>query len=79
VWHLPALQQQCADTVLSAPNGIRLPETYRDWQLDCLLTPGGEQHAACHPGYEISIQTVRDGNTLPWPNGAIPGRLAAQT
>jgi hypothetical protein len=64
-----------ADTVPPAPNGIDLPQDYRDWRVIASSHRLDNNTLRVILGNEIAIEAARNGNTLPWPDGAILGKL----
>jgi len=66
------------DKVAPAPNGIHMPEGYRDWRVI------GVSHRTEHKslrvilGNDKAIEAARAGETLPWPDGAILAKLVWQ-
>ena len=57
-----------------APNGIALPEGYKDWRVLSVhhRTDNGTLRAVL--GNDIAIKAAREGKTNPWPEGAILGK-----
>ncbi len=64
-----------AGSVPPAPNGIDLPENYRDWQVIANSHRVDNNTLRVILGNDIAVQAARSGNTRPWPDGAILGKL----
>lgn len=58
-----------------APNGIALPEGYRDWSVIASSHRIDNNTLRVILGNGIAIEAARSGNTNPWPDGAILGKL----
>ena len=61
--------------VAPAPNGIALPEAYKDWRLIAPAYRSDKKHVRAILGNDIAIAAARAGKTNPWPDGAILGKL----
>jgi hypothetical protein len=53
-----------------APNGISLPEGYRDWRLIAPSHRTDKNHIRVILGNDAAIEAARAGKTNPWPDGA---------
>ena len=58
-----------------APNGIALPEGYRDWRLIAPSHRTDKNHIRVILGNDIAVEAARSGKTNPWPDGAMLGKL----
>ena len=58
-----------------APNGITLPEGYKDWRLLSVHQRTDNNTIRAVLGNDIAIKAAREGQTNPWPNGAVLGKL----
>mgnify|MGYP001568591787 CR=1 FL=1 len=58
-----------------APNGISLPDGYKDWRLLSVhqRTDNGTIRAVL--GNDVAIKAARDGKTNPWPDGAVLAKM----
>lgn len=66
-----------ADTkVAPAPNGVTLPEGYKNWRLIAPSYRSDKNHIRAILGNDIAIEAARAGKTKPWPDGAILAKLA---
>lgn len=66
-----------ADTkVAPAPNGLTLPEGYKNWRLIAPSYRLDKKHIRAILGNDIAIKAARSGKTNPWPDGAILAKLA---
>jgi len=66
----------CAETkIAAAPNGIELPAGYKDWSV--IATSHREDNKTLRVilGNEKAMAAARSGNTNPWPDGSILGKL----
>ncbi|CAK0780719.1 Cytochrome P460 [Gammaproteobacteria bacterium] len=68
-----------AEPVAPAPNGISLPSDYKDWRFITVLNRTDNNTLRVIVGNDTAIHAVREGQTHPWPNGAILGKLAWRT
>jgi len=64
-----------ATTVAPAPNGIVLPEGYKDWRVIGAAHRTDNNTLRVVVGNDIAIAAARSGNTHPWPDGAVLGKL----
>ena len=65
-----------ADTrVAPAPNGIELPAGYKDWRV--IATSHREDNKTLRVilGNDRAVEAARSGDTNPWPDGSILGKL----
>ncbi|WP_455234582.1 cytochrome P460 family protein [Thiogranum longum] len=70
VWADPA-----APGVAPAPNGIQLPANYKDWAVISISHRVDNNTMRVIVGNEVAIKAARAGNTNPWPDGAILGKM----
>lgn len=61
--------------VALAPNGIRLPNGYKNWRLISVSHRTDNNTLRAILGNDIAVQAVRNGSTNPWPDGSILGKL----
>jgi len=72
--YLATIFAAVAGEVRPAPNGIKLPDHYKDWRII------GSSHRIDNNtlriifGNDIAIEAARAGKTNPWPDGAILGK-----
>jgi len=64
-----------ASDATPAPNGIKLPENYQDWRVIASSSRIDNHTLRVILGNDIAIEAARAGNTNPWPDGAILGKL----
>ena len=64
-----------AGDVAPAPNGITLPENYRDWRVIASSSRIDNNTLRVILGNDIAIQAARAGSTNPWPDGTILGKM----
>lgn len=64
-----------AAAVSPAPNGIKLPPGYRDWPVIAVSHREDNQTLRVILGNDVAIRAARSGNTNPWPDGAILGKM----
>jgi hypothetical protein len=60
----------------ASPNGIALPDGYRNWRLIAPSYRGDKHHVRAILGNDIAIDAARSGRTRPWPDGAVLVKLA---
>ena len=72
---LISLPAAIATEVAPAPNGIMLPENYRDWRVIASSSRLDNNTLRVILGNDIAIQAARASNTNPWPNGTILGKM----
>jgi hypothetical protein len=58
-----------------APNGIELPQGYRDWKVIASSHRLDNKTLRVILGNDIAVKAARSGNTRPWPDGTILGKL----
>lgn len=59
-----------------APNGIELPQGYKDWRIIAPSYRTDKKHLRIIVGNDVAVKAARDGKTNPWPDGAILAKLA---
>lgn len=64
-----------AQGVAPAPNGITIPEGYRDWAVLSVSERTDNETLRVIIGNEIAVEAARAGNTNPWPDGAVLGKI----
>ena len=64
-----------AAAVDNAPNGIALPEGYKNWQLLSVHQRSDNNTLRAVLGNEVAVKAARAGQTNPWPDGAVLGKL----
>lgn len=58
-----------------APNGLLLPEGYKNWQLLSVHQRSDNNTLRAVLGNETAVRAARADQTNPWPDGAILGKL----
>lgn len=58
-----------------APNGISLPDGYKDWRLLSVHQRTDNNTIRAVLGNDIAIKAARDGKTNPWPDGAVLAKM----
>jgi len=61
--------------VAPAPNGITIPEGYRDWRVIGVSHRTDNNTLRVILGNDVAIEAARAGKTLPWPDGSILAKL----
>ncbi len=64
-----------SEKVKPAPNGIALPEAYKDWRVISISHRTDNNTMRTILGNDIAIKAARTGNTNPWPKGTVLGKL----
>lgn len=59
----------------AAPNGIEMPKNYQNWQLIGVAHRSDNQTIRTILGNPIAVKAARNGQTNPWPEGAILAKL----
>jgi hypothetical protein len=58
-----------------APNGIRLPDGYKNWRLISSTHRTDNNTLRVILGNDVAVQAARSGSTNPWPDGSIIAKL----
>ncbi len=61
--------------VAPAPNGIEFPADYADWRVISISHRIDNKTMRVILGNDIAINAARNGHTMPWPNGAVLGKV----
>jgi len=61
--------------VPSAPNGITIPDGYKNWRLISSTHRTDNNTLRVILGNDIAVQAARSGSTYPWPDGSILAKL----
>jgi hypothetical protein len=66
-----------ADTasIPPAPNGIAFPADYPNWRVISISHRTDNKSMRVILGNDVAIEAARAGNTNPWPDGAVLGKL----
>ena len=64
-----------AQDVPPAPNGIEMPQGYKDWRVVSVTERTDNNTLRVIIGNDAAIEAMRAGNTNPWPDGAILGKI----
>jgi len=59
-----------------APNGIELPTYYKNWRVIGVSHRDDKQSMRVIVGNDTAVEAARTGDTHPWPDGSILGKLA---
>ena len=70
----PLLQAEQAK-VAPGPNGIPIPEGYKNFRLIGVSQRADDQTLRAILGNDVAIEAARAGKTNPWPNGTIFAKL----
>jgi hypothetical protein len=70
-----ALGSTAAIAADPAPNGIALPEGYKEWRLLSVHQRTDNNTIRAVLGNDLAIKAAREGQTNPWPKGAILGKV----
>jgi Cytochrome P460 len=62
--------------VQPAPNGIEMPKYYKNWQLIGVSHRTDKNSLRAILGNAIAVKAAQEGQTKPWPEGAILAKLA---
>ena len=58
-----------------APNGIEFPADYPNWRVISISHRTDNKSMRVILGNDIAIEAARAGNTRPWPDGAVLGKV----
>jgi hypothetical protein len=61
--------------VSPAPNGIRLPDGYKNWRLISSTHRTDNNTLRVILGNDIAVQAARSGSINPWPDGSVMAKL----
>lgn len=64
-----------AAAVEPAPNGITLPDGYRQWQVLSVHHRSDNNTLRAVLGNDAAVKAAREGKTNPWPDGVVLGKL----
>jgi len=64
-----------AGNAAPAPNGIELPQGYKDWRVISVAHRTDNNTMRAILGNDAAIAAARAGKTNPWPDGAVLGKL----
>lgn len=70
-----ALLPCAAGAVEPSPNGITLPEGYRDWRVIASSHRTDHHSLRVILGNDVAVEAARRRQTNPWPDGAILAKL----
>lgn len=70
-----AAPAMAADMPGPAPNGITLPQGYKDWRVIAPSYRIDKKHIRVILGNDTAIAAARSGKTNPWPDGAVLAKL----
>jgi len=62
----------------AAPNGIAFPQGYQDWRVIGVSHRTDNNTLRIILGNDVAIAAARAGNTRPWPDGAILGKMVVK-
>jgi hypothetical protein len=64
-----------AETAALAPNGIQMPDNYRDWRMIASSHREDNNTLRVILGNDTAVEAARAGQTNPWPDGTILAKL----
>ncbi|MBL1262191.1 cytochrome P460 family protein [Candidatus Methylomicrobium oryzae] len=65
-----------AEKPAPAPNGIELPAYYKNWRVIGVSERQDKESLRVIVGNDTAVDAARTGNTHPWPEGSILGKIA---
>jgi hypothetical protein len=65
-----------SSVVPPAPNGITMPDGWRDWRVIAVSRRADKHQVRAILGNDVAIAAARAGRTNPWPDGAIMAKVA---
>ncbi|MCW9046900.1 MAG: cytochrome P460 family protein [Gammaproteobacteria bacterium] len=63
------------ELVKQAANGIKLPTDYKNWRVISISHRTDNNSLRTILGNNIAVKAARSGNTNPWPQGSILGKV----
>jgi len=72
---LSAQAVQADGHVMPAPNGITLPEGYKDWRVISMSHRTDHKSVRVILGNDIAVDAARSNKTSPWPDGSVLAKL----
>ena len=77
LWALATSSSMAAEpaTPGPAPNGLELPADYPDWRVISVAHRTDNNTMRAILGNDKAIEAARAGNTNPWPDGAVLGKV----
>jgi hypothetical protein len=75
MWAATTVAQAGAGVVPAAPNGINLPEGYKNWRVLAVSHRGDNNTLRAILGNDAAVKAARERRTNPWPDGAILAKL----
>jgi len=61
--------------VAPAPNGIELPDGYKDWRLIAPSHRTDKNTIRAILGNDVAVEAARSGATNPWPDGSVLAKV----
>lgn len=72
---IPPTASAADASVAPSPNGIEYPAGYADWRVISISDRTDNKTMRVILGNEVAIEAARSGQTNPWPDGAILGKV----
>ena len=72
---VPLLPAAAAEVPPDSPNGIAFPQGYQDWRVIGVSHRHDNNTLRIILGNDQAIEAARAGDTNPWPDGAILGKM----
>ncbi len=72
---ISSYQPLFAGSIKPAPNGITLPDNYKDWRVISQSHRIDNKTVRIILGNDIAVEASRAGKTNPWPKGSILGKM----
>ena len=72
---VPVYSASKGGAVQPAPNGVELPEGYKDWPVISISHRIDNHTLRVIVGNQIAVKAARAGQTNPWPDGTILGKV----
>ncbi len=68
-------QTLCAKEISPAPNGIKVPQGYQNWQFVGTSHRTDNNSLRIIVGNDVAVAAIKSGTSKPWPKGSILGKL----
>ncbi len=72
---LSSVAQAAPVDIPASPNGIAFPADYADWRVISISHRVDNHTLRMILGNDVAIKAARNGQTNPWPDGAILGKV----
>jgi len=75
LFFIVAVESHATETIPSTSHGVAYPEGWKDWSTIAVSHRTDNKTIRTILGNDIAVKAARSGNTNPWPDGAILGKV----